>query len=443
MSSDLDEQHDERLALLSIFEPDEFVRSESEFSGEFRVRAELPSRFTVTLNHGGAVSQYEITSLPPLRLTFDLPEDYPSCSPPAFTLHCSWLTPKQLSSLTAKLDDLYRATGGAVVLFSWAQFLKCEMLTFLGVTNNLDIPSDWDDSGRDRGSAAGANAELPPSLTPGQALLSRLLIHDAAQTERAFAEHRFECGVCFESRPGFECVRLGDCGHVFCRACLAEFCKVQIVGGNARAVTCVLPDCDSAPTPEQVRSLVGEELFRRYDRLLLQDTLDSMPDVVYCPRPSCASAVLAAGSMALCTACSFAFCVLCKKTYHGTEACYTPTPASAAPVWGGVWIELPKSQEGRTTVWEDYTSGSKKRKKLLEKRYGRHTLQNVLESGLSQDWISANSKSCPHCFSRIEKNGGCNFMTCRHCQRCFCWNCFATSWSNRNPHVCPRPPNPE
>uniref|UniRef100_A0A8C6UUJ1 RWD domain-containing protein n=1 Tax=Neogobius melanostomus TaxID=47308 RepID=A0A8C6UUJ1_9GOBI len=49
MSSDLEEQHDELLALLSIFDPEEFVRNESTSSGEFRVCAEVPEHFTVAL----------------------------------------------------------------------------------------------------------------------------------------------------------------------------------------------------------------------------------------------------------------------------------------------------------------------------------------------------------------------------------------------------------
>lgn len=80
--------------------------------------------------------------------------------------------------------------------------------------------------------------------------------------------------------------------------------------GNVRGVSCPQADCPSAPTPaqvqasvlilvqgfgilngsfffnimnlmtrlvKQVQTLVGEELFGRYDRLLLQNTLERMP----------------------------------------------------------------------------------------------------------------------------------------------------------------------
>lgn len=45
---------------------------------------------------GELVSQYEISFLPPLLLNFDLPENYPSSSPPSFTLTCSWLSHTQV-----------------------------------------------------------------------------------------------------------------------------------------------------------------------------------------------------------------------------------------------------------------------------------------------------------------------------------------------------------
>src|SRR3546814_401309 len=43
-------------------------------------------------------------------------------------------------------------------------------------------------------------------------------------------------------------------------------------------------------------------------------------------------------------------------------------------------------------------------------------------------WISANTKRCPKCTTPIEKNEGCNHMTCRKCRYEFCWICMQ-GWS--------------
>lgn len=46
-------------------------------------------------------------------------------------------------------------------------------------------------------------------------------------------------------------------------------------------------------------------------------------------------------------------------------------------------------------------------------------------------WIAAKTKQCPSCKVRIEKNQGCNHMTCRNCKHEFCWLCFG-KWSGHN-----------
>ncbi|XP_076582550.1 E3 ubiquitin-protein ligase RNF14-like [Chaetodon auriga] len=615
MNADAEEQEDELLALLSIFGSEEFVRDESKAAGEIRVSAELPAEFTVALKEGETLRQYEMLFLPPLLLTFELPEDYPSSSPPSFTLTCTWLTHTQLSALGDQLSELYQATGGAVVLFTWVQFLKEDALKFLDIHNLLELPSDehssqdaalsepknsqhTSDSGptdtkscnvsdprepdlsapstselsgtdsqgavavdsckaresnstfhhskvsqdgpdsgpnqmtsndfnqisqasdvrdehtlqtsefkadhrNDLSSAAGKSKPLPVaqsdqsdqedflregsvsaplllpssssgplhnsdqgaaslpihlrepppngdqtpsglSLTPSQALLSQLLIYDATQRQKQFATTVFDCGVCFMSSLGSDCVQLPECGHIFCQACLAQFCKLQIKEGNVRGVTCPQADCTATPTPAQVKSLVGEELFSRYDRLLLQSTLDCMADVVYCPRQSCGSAVIQSSNAAMCSVCGFAFCVLCKKTYHGPEDCQAKKSVEKVVEGSDTQqgkIDLPQSREGMMALWDDYAGGSKQRRRLLESRYGRNILLVIMEKYLSEDWMTFNCKNCPHCFSRIQKDRGCNIMTCSRCKQRFCWVCLARlsvgSGSHFQDSLCP------
>uniref|UniRef100_A0A3Q1GI14 RBR-type E3 ubiquitin transferase n=1 Tax=Acanthochromis polyacanthus TaxID=80966 RepID=A0A3Q1GI14_9TELE len=373
---------------------------------------------------------YIISFLPPLLLTFDLPQDYPSSSPPSFTLTCSWLTHPQLHALGVQLTDLYQATGGAVVLFSWVQFLREDALKFLDIHSLLELPSDEHntqlcDQDKDNNPSAsdGSNShhqtqtrDSSPnkhqtsdlSITPSQALMSQILIYSASQKQKLFTTTLFDCGVCFMSWLGSECVQLFQCGHIFCKACLGEFCKVQIKEGNVRGVTCPQADCGGTPTPAQVRSLVGEELFSRYDRLLLQSTLDHMADVTYCPRNSCGSAVIVdkSSTAAMCSVCNFAFCVKCRKTYHG------------------LFSVLLCLSEGLKIVWDDYSNGSKERKRLLEGRYGREVMRGTVDIWLSDNWITDNCKHCPHCFCKIQKISGCNVMTCTRCDQQFCWSCL-------------------
>lgn len=307
---------------------------------------------------GETVRKYEISFLPPLLLTFELPENYPSSSPPSFTLTCSWLThmqvitesnynvigdiynlqasdcssstgitsvyllfPSQLSALAAHLSDLYQATGGTVVLFSWVQFLKEDALRVLDIHTLLELSSekhtpqynsleaqnaepknnahsksfttsaqvydakedkqaDFDESechqfapsqkivqeailNEDDVSEGEGASSLPvhprdppnndQTLSPSRVLLSQILIYNADQKHKVFTNTVFDCGVCFMGLLGSDCVQLPECGHIFCQACLAEFCKVQIREGNVLGVTCPQADCTATPTPAQVK----------------------------------------------------------------------------------------------------------------------------------------------------------------------------------------------
>jgi ariadne-1 len=65
-------------------------------------------------------------------------------------------------------------------------------------------------------------------------------------------------------------------------------------------------------------------------------------------------------------------------------------------------------------------------------------LKKCADDSETANWIAANTKECPKCNSTIEKNGGCNHMTCRKCKHEFCWMCMGlwsehgTSWYNCN-----------
>ena len=70
--------------------------------------------------------------------------------------------------------------------------------------------------------------------------------------------------------------------------------------------------------PEEILQLVlTEEEYERWERLLLQRTLELMQDVIYCPR--CSIAVVLEGNEdthGYCMNCRFDFCSLCKDQFH-------------------------------------------------------------------------------------------------------------------------------
>ncbi|KAJ7993397.1 hypothetical protein DPEC_G00272010 [Dallia pectoralis] len=278
------------------------------------------------------------------------------------------------------------------------------------------------DAGASEEAAVSRDPRVISELAADTDLLLLLLEYDEREGQRAFDGQAHDCGICLMSKLG--CSRFKECGHIYCNECMSEFFTVQIEEGNIHGLICPEPDCTSTATPSLVRQLVGLELFTRYDRLLLQATLDRMADVKYCPRLSCASPVILDPDSlaAVCPRCRYAFCTLCSKTYHGALNCQLPVNATTST--DSSYAELPRTAAGLQALWDDYHSGSVERKGVLEKRYGKHILELALEEALNANWKDINSKNCPSCGVAIQKNGGCNKMTCATCGQNFCWLCL-------------------
>jgi len=114
-------QADELLALASIYDERIFIQSSEEKGGQLNIFIDLPKPFQVKVRtrrilkgsgrqtdqedkRGTKAAQknddynfLEVLYLPPIVLNFRFPENYPSKSPPLFTLSCKWLTVFQVS----------------------------------------------------------------------------------------------------------------------------------------------------------------------------------------------------------------------------------------------------------------------------------------------------------------------------------------------------------
>uniref|UniRef100_UPI00398F1F6C E3 ubiquitin-protein ligase RNF14 isoform X1 n=2 Tax=Pristiophorus japonicus TaxID=55135 RepID=UPI00398F1F6C len=428
-SRDKEEQEDELLALASIYEEDEFKRAESAQGGEISICLELPPNFTIFVcgdekQNKKEPIEYIVSFLPPLVLNFELPPDYPSCSAPKYTLSCKWLFRAQLSALCACLDRIWKDNGSCVVLFSWMQFLKEETLSVLRIESPLEIQRNikgksdciFSNKKREFGSqdkTENLKEEFPLDLRAIQdveswaSILREILDFDQSQQQKAFNSKLFSCNVCFSEKLGIDCMYFKECKHVYCKACLKEYFEIQIRDGNVQCLNCPEPKCTSIATPAQVKELVEEEMFARYDRLLLQSTLDLMADVVYCPRTICKSVVVLepGNTMGVCPGCRYAFCALCEMAYHGISPCR---------------LKAEKLSELR----DEYLNTDESGKMLLEKTYGRRVIQKAVEELCSQEWLYKNSKPCPRCGTNIQKAYGCNKMSCTSCKQYFCWLCL-------------------
>ncbi|XP_059382898.1 E3 ubiquitin-protein ligase RNF14-like isoform X2 [Carassius carassius] len=417
MSTDQEAQEDELLALASIYDEKEFCRAESAKEGEIHLCLELPPNFRLLVK-GHNSTEYHLSFLGPLVLSFRFPANYPSASAPVFALSSNWLTRVQITALCRRLDELWEENQGNVILFTWMQFLKEETLDFLGIQSPLEIQSIESESGLKKAADVSREKCKVQDLDPRAVqevdartdILSQLLDFDEAQNQKVFDGKVFCCGICYSEKLGSESLLFKECQHVYCKPCMKEYFQIQIRDGKVQCLTCPEPKCVSMATPSQVKLLVGKDEFARYDRLLLQSSLDLMKDVVYCPRMSCCMAVMVEpdSNMGICPACKYPFCTLCKRSYHGLNHCI-PT-------------------DDLRGMHDEYNSASEEWRKIEEKQ----GIQRVFDS-LSEDWVKVNCKQCPCCGTNIEKNKGCNKMTCSKCHGYFCWICL-TALCRKDPY---------
>jgi len=283
------------------------------------------------------------------------------------------------------LDSVWNECVGSPVLFNWYQAVKENIYDFIKQPLRLSE----------------CNA-------PINQLISALTDYDRLKKRRQFETSYFYCDVCCQEYLGAECEQITPCDHVFCRSCCRSYLTLQVQEGALDRLKCLSDDCQSPVGGQQLRSILGPDLYARFDQLSLSRGLDSMTDIVQCPRPDCGAPVLTDGpdaKMAHCAMCHLPFCLYCKKVFHGVAPCAF-------------------SLNDKKRIVAEYKVATGEAKLRLERRYGKQLLIRIVDESMSEEWIKENSKSCPRCRMGIEKNDGCNKMSCSKCGAYFCWLCM-------------------
>ncbi|XP_051171593.1 E3 ubiquitin-protein ligase RNF14-like [Leptopilina boulardi] len=475
---DNEKQKDELTALESIYNSEEFSykHENNEYECTLKIFLNLSGDFYFSYKDIRQIDEestkVQISHLPPITVLVTLPNNYPSLSPPNFTLISSWLRPPLLSRLCRKLDQLWKETEGVEILFTWFAFLQNETLEFLNLKENLNINQTYTrykialenqiqpeltmcasnilkkssvdvrhrnemtntknhhhqhfSKKKNKRQKNNKNSfdkravfDRPVSSNPVQMLID----YNEMRNEIEFKRNFYTCKICFSDKLGIDCTQFIPCSHVFCKDCIVGYLEVRIKDGAVQDISCPEDKCTSEATPGQIKDLVSPELFSKYDSILLSATLSTMSDIVYCPRRHCQYPVSREVNevFATCPSCQYAFCLFCKMVYHGIEPCKM-------------------NSADKQSLMKEYKNASPEGKLQLEKRYGKKQLQLMIDNTMSENWITNNSKNCPHCKVAIEKSDGCNKMACGHCNTFFCWLC-STRLDPRDPYQHYRNPN--
>lgn len=137
---------------------------------------------------------------------------------------------------------------------------------------------------------------------------------------KEFQQSMHNCMVCFDEKMGREFIRLDACGHHFCEACMRDMCEMHVREGTIQLLKCPSGgECDSVVPVDIMSQLLSDVAFERWERLLLQRTLDTMEDVVYCPRCSNPIIVDSTDTHAYCLTCRIDYCKKCKDVWHAVS----------------------------------------------------------------------------------------------------------------------------
>lgn len=212
---------------------------------------------------------------------------------------------------------------------------------------------------------------------------------------------RVDCGTCLEDVSMSAVTRM-DCGHAFCNECWTKYFIIKIKDGQSRRITCMSHQCGAICDEDKVRELVGSqdpESVERYERFLLESYIEDNAKVKWCPSvPHCGNAIRLEGDPFCeieCT-CGKQFCFNCMAEPHSPCSCH---------MWAS-WDK--KCNDESETV----------------------------------NWLTVHTKPCPKCHKPVEKNGGCNLVSCI-CGQAFCWLCGAATgrehnWNSIEGHSCGR-----
>ncbi|KAL3310731.1 hypothetical protein Ciccas_010699 [Cichlidogyrus casuarinus] len=200
------------------------------------------------------------------------------------------------------------------------------------------------------------------------------------------------CRICFCDYSQDEMRGLG-CDHHFCIGCWQSYLKSRIEEfSSCDRIPCPESECGLLLDDASVMELIKEDkrLQLRYQRAIGESYVKSNPRLCWCPGIDCGLLVEcdevfneASDFNVTCTKCGSFFCIKCGRESH--------FPATCRMIKN--WLSFSCKDEG------------------------------------SLQWIMANTKACPKCSTDIEKNGGCNHMTCSKCSYQFCWICEG-DWLN-------------
>ena len=169
---------------------------------------------------------------------------------------------------------------------------------------------------------------------------------------------------------------------------MTDYITFNITNGKVIRIKCADTSCSAEYTREDIRKFGSQEIFEKYLKFKENIDVNINPNMKWCTRPDCNRFVVKGKNNRANCECGFSMCFKCGQAWH-TGKC-------------------------DANVDSEF-----------------------------KEWAANNGNvgNCPKCKARIEKNDGCNHMTCGSCKYEYCWICGAKysggHYSEMNIFGCP------
>lgn len=204
-----------------------------------------------------------------------------------------------------------------------------------------------------------------------------------------------ECPIC-NDEDAASLYRL-NCGHEACRDCLHNILAEAVRRHDSRTMRCPVMGCRQPFSQTDIAQMTDDSALvsavtdLQFQELVAQDT-----HMRQCPTANCPYTYWYEGDPeeVQCPQCNQIYCSNCR--FNHSEA-----------------ITCDQAEHERKLAAEPEAAERETERFLREK-----------------------TKPCPLCHAPVEKNGGCNHMTCSNCHYEFCWLCLKR-WQGYVSHGCP------
>jgi ariadne-1 len=201
------------------------------------------------------------------------------------------------------------------------------------------------------------------------------------------APRGFNCFICCTDADDDMMTFSLSCNHRTCISCYQYYLTQKIVEeGESRTIRCPGGKCGLLVDEAAVRAVVERETFQKYRKALVETFVNDHELLCWCPSPNCN------------------YAIECNVRRHDLTHLVPTVKCKSGHVFCFGCGE------------EDHQPSICALTKMWSKK--------CQDDSETSNWIAANTKDCPKCHSMIEKNGGCNHMTCKKCRHEFCWICM-------------------